>query len=72
VSPGEYALTDQTYDRLLKKLAESKFTGVSSALRGNILRFYSAMSGPDAHGIGEKLEELKVYTPREMDISARR
>lgn len=61
VSPGEYALTDQTYDRLLKKLGEKKFADVSAELRADILRFYGGMKGPDPHGIGGELEALKAY-----------
>src|SRR5205085_9452304 len=33
VSPGEYALTDKTYDKLLMKLAEKNFDGVTPELR---------------------------------------
>jgi hypothetical protein len=32
---------DQTYDKLLAKLAEKKFNGVTPALRENILTFYA-------------------------------
>lgn len=59
VSPGEYALTDRTYDQLLTKLAEKKFDGVTPELRANILSFYAAMKTPDAHGAGPHLEALK-------------
>ena len=61
VSPGEYALTDRTYDRLLRKLAERKFADVSSDLRADILRFYGGMKAPDPHGVGEQLQELKAF-----------
>jgi hypothetical protein len=61
VSPGEYQLTDETYDRLLKKLAEKKFENVSAELRENILRFYARMSAPDPHGTGEQLQELQAF-----------
>jgi hypothetical protein len=59
VSPGEYALTDRTYDKLLVRLAEKKFDGVTPELRANILRFYAAMKTADPHGIGPQLEALK-------------
>ena len=59
VSPGEYALTDKTYDQLLVRLAEKKFHGVTPELRTNILRFYASMKTPDQHGIGPQLEALK-------------
>jgi hypothetical protein len=64
VSPGEYALTDQTYARLLKKLEGKKFADVSAELRADILRFYGGMKGPDPHGIGGELAALKAYGPQ--------
>ena len=62
VSPGEYALTDTTYDKLLVKLAVKKFEGVTPELRENILVFYAAMKTPDPHGIQPQLEALKALT----------
>jgi Zinc dependent phospholipase C len=62
VSPGEYALTDRTYDKLLVKLAEKKFDGVTSQLRENILSFYAKMTTPDQHGIDAQLTALKAFT----------
>ena len=44
--PGEYALSDKTYARLLQKLAETNFAQVSPALRSNVLSFYSDLSRP--------------------------
>lgn len=38
---GEYALTDQTYDDMLDQLNENKFAGLTSALKENIVTFYS-------------------------------
>jgi len=58
VSPGEYVLTDRTYDRLLVRLAEKHFDGVTPELRANILGFYARMKTPDRHGIGPQLEVL--------------
>src|SRR5579871_1838751 len=49
VSPGEYALTDRTYDALLRKIADKKFQGVSPELREDVLSFYARMNMPDAH-----------------------
>jgi Zinc dependent phospholipase C len=57
---GEYMLTDRTYDKLLKKLAEKKFVDVSPALRANILDFYARMKTPDPHGIQPQLSALKA------------
>ncbi len=60
VRPGEYVFTDRTYDKLVAKLAEKKFDGVTPELRANILSFYDRMKTPDAHGIGPQLEALKA------------
>ena len=43
--PGEYALSDKTYARLLGDLADSDYRRVSEELRDNILRYYA---NPDA------------------------
>jgi Zinc dependent phospholipase C len=63
VGPGEYELTDTTYDKLLKKLAGKKFEGVTPDLRANILRFYASMKTPDRHGINPELDALKNFQP---------
>jgi hypothetical protein len=63
VSPGEYLLTDKTYDKLLVKLADKKFDRVTPDLRQDIIKFYDAMKTPDAHGIGSQLEALKALVP---------
>jgi hypothetical protein len=63
VSPGEYALTDRTYDTLLVTLEKKKFAGVTPQLRANILDFYGRMKTPDAHGVGPQLAELKAFSP---------
>jgi Zinc dependent phospholipase C len=41
---AEYALTDQTYAKLLGQLAKSKFDHTTPELRSNILHFYSDIS----------------------------
>jgi hypothetical protein len=61
VRPGEYLLTDRTYDKLLVKLAEKKFDGVTPELRENIVSFYARMNTPDRHGIGPQLTALKAF-----------
>jgi len=60
VTPGEYMLTDRTYDRLLVKLAAKQFEGVTPELRENILGFYAGMKTPDPHGIDAQLAALKA------------
>ncbi len=62
-SPGEYQLTDRTYDKLLVKLAAKQFEGVTPELRENILAFYAAMKTPDPHGIDAQLAALKAFNP---------
>jgi len=60
VSPGEYSLTDKTYDKLLVKLAAKHFDGINPDLRANILGFYGRMKSPDPHGIGTQLQALQA------------
>lgn len=60
VSPGEYLLTDRTYDKLLRKLAEKKFDGMTPELRENVISFYAQMKTPDRHGVGPQLTALKA------------
>jgi hypothetical protein len=67
--PGEYALTDKTYDTLLIKLAGKKFAGVSPELRDNIVGFYARMKTPDPHNTALQLAALKAFTPT-ADIAA--
>ena len=61
VSPGEYLLTDRSYDKLLVKLAVKKFEGVTPDLRKDITSFYEKMKTPDKHGIEPQLAALKSY-----------
>src|SRR5258708_18782769 len=63
VSPGEYALTDKAYDKLLLILAEKKFEGVTPEIRANILGFYGSMPTPHQHDIRVQLDALKAYVP---------
>jgi hypothetical protein len=52
-------LTDKSYDKLLVKLAEKKFEGVTPELREDIISFYEKMKTPDQHGIEAQLAALK-------------
>ena len=63
VSAGEYELTDQTYDKLITKLAEKHFEDVTPEMRQNILHFYDSMKSPDPHGVGPQVEALRQYKP---------
>lgn len=62
VSPGEYVFTDKTYDKLLVKLAQKDFNGVTPELRENVLNFYARMKSPDQHGIESQLVLLRAST----------
>jgi hypothetical protein len=44
--PGEYALADQTYARLVGDLAKNQFKDVSPALRENIMAYYANPESP--------------------------
>jgi hypothetical protein len=68
---AEYALTDDTYAKLLSRLSERKFDLVSSELRANVLDFYSDLSVPietkkdqdDWKSVLSELDQLKSMTP---------
>src|SRR5467141_3711751 len=68
---AEYSLTDDTYAKLLSRLSEHKFNGVTPDLRDNILHFYSDLSAPintkkdkvKWQKVLSSLEELKGVTP---------
>jgi hypothetical protein len=45
---GEYSLADETYAKLLDKLADSKFSGLSHDLGKDILDFYQDPNAPNA------------------------
>jgi hypothetical protein len=46
--PGEYRMNDDTYAKLLDKLAEQKFAAASPEVRSNILTFYNDPNAPYA------------------------
>jgi hypothetical protein len=66
--PGEYKLTDETYAKLLAKLAKTKFANMRPDLRKNILAFYQNPSAPNYikkkrekwSKVQQELEELKT------------
>lgn len=47
-SPGQYRMNDNVHAKLLERLAERQFVGVSPALRENLLHFYEDPSAPYA------------------------
>jgi hypothetical protein len=68
---AEYALTDETYAKLLGELKDRKFDLTTIDLRGNILQFYSDLSAPiDTkkdkdrwQDVLTSLDQLKLVTP---------
>ena len=68
---AEYSLTDDTYAKLLSRLSEHKFNGITPDLRDNILHFYSDLSAPIStkkdkvkwQKVLSSLEDLKAVTP---------
>ncbi len=68
---AEYSLTDETYAKLLSRLAARKFDLTSSDLRDNILNFYSDLSLPSEpkkdtaqwQSVLASLDLLKSATP---------
>lgn len=48
--PGEYELADHAYTKLLDKLADHKFEGVSPQLKENLVQFFTAPDAPKALG----------------------
>jgi hypothetical protein len=68
---AEYALTDETYAKLLGELKGRKFDLTTIDLRGNILQFYSDLSAPiDTkkdkdrwQDVLTSLDQLKLVTP---------
>lgn len=63
ISPGEYELTDRTYDNLLIKLAHKQFDSVSPELRANILAFYGQSQTPEPHGVDSQIAALRLFQP---------
>jgi hypothetical protein len=70
--PGKYQLNDETYAKLLDRLADLKFAGVSPELRARLLEFYSDLNAPyttkkDVTAwtrVQGEIEQLKSFTPQ--------
>jgi hypothetical protein len=73
---GEYKLTDETYAKLLDKLAEKKFAVLDPNLQSNILAFFSDPSAPtvlknkpkDWEKTQKELAELKAQPQQGTDF----
>jgi Zinc dependent phospholipase C len=67
-TPGEYRLTDETYAKLLDKLAKAKFADLKPDVRQNILAFYQNASAPNFtkkkrdkwNKVQQELDQLKT------------
>jgi hypothetical protein len=76
-APGEYAMNDDAYARLLDQLTRIKFAGVSLELRDDILHFYAEPDAPyatkrDAKAwatVQSELALLKGATPSALAAS---
>jgi hypothetical protein len=68
---AEYSLTDTAYAKLLRQLADKKFDKTSTALRANILDFYTDLSVPIEtkkdqakwQSVLSSLDQLKLVSP---------
>ena len=75
---GEYTLADDSYEKLLSKLAEKKFDVTTVPLQKNILTFYASASAPNDtkkdpgkwQKVQTNLEALKTFTPRAAQPAA--
>jgi hypothetical protein len=70
-SPGEYSVADESYAKLLERLAAKNFDLTSVELREDILRFYSIPSAPietkkdpaNWQNVLKDLSQLQAFTP---------
>lgn len=78
-SLGEYDRSDETYAKLLDKLADDKFAQVSHELRSHLLRYYDTPKRPasamkDKKGWGktkQQLEQLRALSPNVTEATER-
>ena len=74
-TPGEYRLADETYDKLVERLSQTRFTELTSPLKDNILTFYSkadttqlALSYPkDWKKTSQSVQAIKTAKPVLLD-----
>ena len=59
VQYGSYKMADETYEKLLEKLAKAKSASVPADLQANILSFYS--EPPQSKSITRLFEKLKLH-----------
>jgi hypothetical protein len=57
---GKYGLADRAYAKLLGRLANNEFRGVSAELRANILDFYAGATGLTGYKVSKRtLQEIE-------------
>ena len=69
--PGKYRMNDDTYAKLLDKLADQKFAGALPEVRSHILKFFSDLNAPYATKrdpkawakVQTELQQLKAAAP---------
>ena len=69
--PGKYGLNDDAHAKLLDRLADQKFAGMSSEMRDELLHFYSEPDAPYATKrdpkawatVQTELVQLKSFAP---------
>lgn len=66
LTAGKYLGADQAYDKLLGKLADRKFDGISPGLRGNILDYYKDRKAPAAPTKKEAADWTKLMAEVEQ------
>ncbi len=71
VKPGAYKRADETYAKLVDKLAGQKFEGVDQKLRANILAFYKDPAKPvEDPKLKQQLLELKQLELKQLASQA--
>jgi hypothetical protein len=58
---GEYTLADETYDKLLEKLADRKFGGVSASLRSNLVAYYGNVASLPASTSSQRARVARIH-----------
>jgi hypothetical protein len=61
---GEYRLTDESYGKLLDKVAGNNFSNVDAALQQNIIQFYAAAQPPPSKKERERWAKLQSELER--------
>jgi hypothetical protein len=57
---GEYMLADETYDKLLDKLADRKFAGIPAGLRSNLVAYYGNVASLPASTRAQRKRQARI------------